>query len=559
MRVRKLLNWKTFLIYTHRWTGIVFGIIFIVWFISGVAMMYVGMPHVSTKERLGHMRPIDLSSVTVSPAEAARRHDLSPARFRIEMFYDGRPIYRFQDGTKVYADNGERVAGASREQALEIVRRWVPAYAASVRYDGHLLAPDQWTLYSDQRPGFPLHRIALGDPAGTNYYVSEKTGELTMKTDRHGRLWGYISAVLHWTYFTTLRRNGPLWIELVGWGAVAGTLMCIAGMVVGIVRLGIRRQYRLRTKTSYSPYAGWMKWHHYAGLIFGVVTATWAFSGAMSLSRPFPSIRNGPATDAQRTAIAGTPLDLEAVSIDRMRQALATFAPSFAPKQMDVHQFRGQPYFIGYKAPEPYVYEEEIGANEEQYQPRPEHLIVPVLAPDRAFGRFDDNSMWEVAKAAMPAVPMRDAAWLQEYDAYYYNQDGVRPLPVLRVRYDDAESTWLYLDPNLGTMMKQDRGGRWNRWLYHGLHSLDFPIWYYRRPLWDIGLILLSIGGVVLSATTLLPSWRRLVRHARRAAAWAGRHPARTPRQQVRDDPAYVRRQALPGSTGDAGRRHYKS
>ena len=39
---------------------------------------------------------------------------------------------------------------------------------------------------------------------------------------------------------------------------------------------------------------------------------------------------------------------------------------------------------------------------------------------------------------------------------------------------------------------------------------------YYRRPLWDIALIVLSIGGVVLSATTLVPSWHRLVRHARR-------------------------------------------
>jgi hypothetical protein len=417
-----------------------------------------------------------------------------------------------------------------------------------VRYDGYLLDSDQWTLYTAQRALLPLHRVALGDPAGTNYYISEETGEPTMKTDRHGRFWGYIGAVLHWTYFTTLRRNGPLWVELVGWGAVAGTLMTIAGMIVGIVRLGIRRRYRLRTTTSYSPYAGWMKWHHYAGLIFGIVTATWAFSGAMSLSRPFPSIRNAPATDAQRTAVSGTPLDLDAVSIDRMRQALATFAPTFTPKQMDVHQFRGQPYFIGYKAPEPYVYEEEIGANEEQYQPRPEHLIVPVLAPDRSFNRFDDNSMWAVAKAAMPGVPMRDAAWLQEYDAYYYNQDGTRPLPVLRVRYDDAASTWLYLDPNLGTMMKQDRGGRWNRWLYHGLHNLDFPIWYYRRPWWDIGLIVLSMGGLVLSATTLLPSWRRLVRHARRTANW-WRTLAQSPQQQVRDDPAYVQRQTLPDGT----------
>lgn len=65
-------------------------------------------------------------------------------------------------------------------------------------------------------------------------------------------------------------------------------------------------------------------------------------------------------------------------------------------------------------------------------------------------------------------------------------------------------------------MTKQDVGGRWNRWLYHGLHSLDCPFLYNRRPLWDIVLIVLSAGGLVLSATTLVPSWRRPARHARR-------------------------------------------
>ena len=50
-----------------------------------------------------------------------------------------------------------------------------------------------------------------------------------------------------------------------------------------------------------------------------------------------------------------------------------------------------------------------------------------------------------------------------------------------------------------------------NEWL----HSLDFPALYYKRPLWDIVVIGLSIGGIALSATTLLPAWRRLRRNAR--------------------------------------------
>ena len=94
---------------------------------------------------------------------------------------------------------------------------------------------------------------------------------------------------------------------------------------------------------------------------------------------------------------------------------------------------------------------------------------------------------------------------------------GDSSLPVLRVRYGDPQHTWLYFDPRRGVIArKEERLTRLNRWLYHGFHSLDFPFLYYRRPLWDIVVITLSVGGMVLSATTLSASWRRLRRNAGR-------------------------------------------
>jgi hypothetical protein len=204
-----------------------------------------------------------------------------------------------------------------------------------------------------------------------------------------------------------------------------------------------------------------------------------------------------------------------------MKAALNAFTPSFSPKEIELFQFRGEPYLIAYRPHESYSFEQEVGSHAERYDPPREHLIVPALAPERGvFKRFNDEEMVMVAADAMPGVPVQDSTWLQEYDSYYYNQDGLRALPVLRVRYNDPQATWLYLDPQRGTMMKMERASRWNRWLYHGFHSLDFPFMYYRRPLWDIVVIFFSIGGIVLSATTLLPSWRRLLRHARRFARY---------------------------------------
>ena len=53
---------------------------------------------------------------------------------------------------------------------------------------------------------------------------------------------------------------------------------------------------------------------------------------------------------------------------------------------------------------------------------------------------------------------------------------------------------------------------RLERWLFNGLHSLDFRFWYARRPLWDAGMILLLGAGLAGSAIGTWLGMRRLVR-----------------------------------------------
>ena len=56
-----------------------------------------------------------------------------------------------------------------------------------------------------------------------------------------------------------------------------------------------------------------------------------------------------------------------------------------------------------------------------------------------------------------------------------------------------------------------------NRWLYNGLHSLNFPWLYNYRPLWDIVVITLMLGGTALCVTSLVLAWRVLGRKLARA------------------------------------------
>lgn len=471
--------------YTHRWLGIALGVLFVVWFASGIVMMYAGMPELDPAERLARLTPIDGAAIRIAPgAVAAEASRLTLATL------DGRPVYRVNaSGSQqtIFADTGEALAPLTADRALRIARAFAGGDAQRVRYDARLEDADQWTF--GVRGQVPLHRIAVDDGEGTRVYVAERSGEVVMKTTASGRRWGWLGAVLHWVYFTPLRRQSALWSNAIIWLSIAGTIMAIAGFAWGVWRLAPLHPYRLKQTRQRTPYAGLMRWHHYAGLIFGVTTITWIFSGLLSMDPWHWSPGTAP-TRAQRDAVSQGPLHPVDVPLASLRQALAAYGFS-TPKEIDVIRFRGH-HFLRAAA--------GIVA-----------LDARAQGPEDA---FHADALLGAARDAMPGVAIEGVFWMSEYDAYYYSRSGRLPLPVLRVRYADPQATWLYLDPRRGAIVrKEERLSRINRWLYHGLHSLDFPFLYYRRPLWDLVVIVFSLGGIGLSVTTMAAAYRRLRRH----------------------------------------------
>ena len=133
---------------------------------------------------------------------------------------------------------------------------------------------------------------------------------------------------------------------------------------------------------------------------------------------------------------------------------------------------------------------------------------------------FSIESLMSRVSEGNPDVPIVASELLSEYDAYYYSQDGARPLPVLRVKFGDTDSTWFYIDPRLSQITGRfTRFDRVERWVYNGFHSLDFSFWYYNRPLWDIGVILLSLGCIVFSGLGLFVGIKGVLRYLTRAVA----------------------------------------
>jgi len=163
----------------------------------------------------------------------------------------------------------------------------------------------------------------------------------------------------------------------------------------------------------------------------------------------------------------------------------------------------------------------------------PERLLVSAGTLEVREEPVSPSSILARLREAVPGVPILESTLLTEYDSYYYSRQRLTPLPVLRVKFGDPAETWVYIDPSNSQVLSEiPRLARLERWLYNGLHSLDFAFWYHRRPLWDVVMLVLCLGGLTTSGLGVWMGVRRLRRAARRAApAWRADNAPRPLRQ----------------------------
>jgi hypothetical protein len=492
---------KRSLIFLHRWLGVALCVLFLLWFPTGIVLMYWDFPSVSAADRLQHAAPIDGATIRLSPAEAYLRLDESqpPGQTRLTT-YDGRPVYRFRTGRAeriVYADTGDEQVEVTPALMQRLASAWTgrPAAAATVE---PVTAVDQWTVQGPFRSASPLWRYSW--PTGEQVYVSESTGEVEQATTRGSRLAAWFGAIPHWFYFTPLRANGVQWSRVVIWTSGVGTVAALLGMAIGIWMYSPSKRYRYAGAPTSIPYRGQKRWHTLFGLLFGAGAVTWVFSGMLSMD-PFPRARTGGDDDAGSRAVAsvtralrGGRTSLSSFEPRDPRQALAAL-PGAEVKNLEFTSFAGQPIYLATLA----------GGDTR---------IIPVGGPPRA--AFDDEQIIDLATTAAQPVGLAEVRVLNQYDRYYLDRRRQRPLPVILARINDSQETRLYIDPKTARIVGGYSAGDWTeRWLYHGLHSFDFPWLYNYRPLWDIVVITFMAGGTALCVTSLILAWRILGRKLR--------------------------------------------
>jgi hypothetical protein len=474
-----LTLFKKIAVYCHRWMGVAFCLLFLWWFVSGIFMMYWDYPAVSAADRLARAPILDASQVKLAAAEAWAKVDSGdePRAIRLANL-DGRPAYYFRFGRSqalVYADTGEQQDVFPPELNLRTAAAWTgqPAGAARVEL---LEGPDQWTLEGALRGQFPLSKYSW--PDGEQVYV-DASGEVVQYTTRSSRFFAHLGPIPHWLYYTPLRKNGPLWSRVVIWLSGIATLAALMGLIVGLMMYSPSRRKSI-------PYSGQKRLHHILGLFFGIVACTWAFSGMLSMD-PFPLSSGASKAPGVASALRGKRPALSQYSAKHPHEVLAQLGPAFQAKELEFTSFAGDPLY------------QATGAHGEI-------RIIPLQGPLNGEPResFDYK---QILNVVTNAASVADARLLTQYDAYYLDRRGERPLPVLLVEMKDTDRSRYYIDPRTAQVVgsyRSDAASRVNRWLYHGLHSINFPWLYNHRPAWDMVVLTLMLGGTSLCVTSVI-------------------------------------------------------
>lgn len=447
-------------------------------------MMYFDYPEVKDSDRLAHAQPLDVSRIQLTPegAWASLKTKGEPDEVRLTMF-DSRPAYWFRLGkarAAVYADNGRAQTQFPPDLNLRTAAAWTGQPAADATAE-LMTSEDQWTVGGIYYNYEPITKYSW--PDGEQVYIPRATGEVVQYTTRASRLFAYLGPIPHWLYFTPLRKNPELWSRVVIWLAGLATLVALLGLFAGLSLYSPARRI---------PFTGTKRLHMILGLFFGFLACTWAFSGMLSMD-PF-SVKVVGEDPRIPEALEGEPFRFEAFAGKTPREGLAQLG-SFVPvKELEFLSLGGKAFYL---------------ATQDARHSR----VIPMTgAPAVEFDRAELVAL--VTKASQP-VGLADARFLTEYDSHYLDRHHELPLPVLFVRMKDAQRSSFYIDPGNGRIVGSYSSGRWpERWLYHGLHSINLPWLYKHRPAWDIVVLFLMLGGTSLCMTSLIIAWRFLTRRS---------------------------------------------
>ncbi len=457
----------------HRILGSLLSILFLVWFLSGLVMIYHTFPRADRADKrakMDYLRAADLPSLQTIKDRLPKGEPIKNITLNS---YLGQTVFHIRTDKNSYdipADSTETLPVIDEKRIRETASLWCTAPVGKV---DTLYALDQWIPFGNLKKEFPIYKFHFADQERHQLYISSKSGEVLQYTDKDSRLWAWLGAIPHWVYFTSLRQDAELWIKVVVWLSGIGCIMCIAGIYLGV------RDFRLARKRKLaSPYKKfWYKWHHIIGTAFGLFVLTFTFSGMMSLARVQDwglraKLDINPAQELRK--LAPSPLDYP---LD-YRDVIQAYPGQI--RQLEWGCFGDIPFYTIL-----------ADANDIVVNANSEHTVSPL--------KLDTEDIHSVLAQVHGTECAMDIRLLEEYDTYYISRKRKLDLPVWKVTIEDIDKSCYYINPGNGQYRYVNTPARWNHWMYPALHSLNIKILVDHPILWNIVMWGLMLGGTFVS------------------------------------------------------------
>ena len=261
----------------HRRLGLVLGPAVLLWFLSGVVLLWVPYPSLTETEWFAAAKAIPLTKCcgALAGVVAQVERPVGIESVRVKMVGERLvAVAQLLDGSLVAlaADTGAVLTPFTQEEIERIVQ---PVAAGRMIEAVELINYDVWTVHQRFDPYRPLWKVQLSGEDRSGLYVSRLTGDVVQDTTAEERRWNLVGAVLHWWYLPWLRHQWAWWDQVVWWVSAVGTVTVVAGGLI----LGWEW-----VKHGWSGcFTGRWKVHRALGVIAGVAACFWMASGWLSM------------------------------------------------------------------------------------------------------------------------------------------------------------------------------------------------------------------------------------------------------------------------------------
>lgn len=476
----------------HRITSLAIVLFFVMWFVTGIVLLYHSYPRVTAADRYRHQEKICPDSLPGLFDIPGLSGDVEVQTLSLKCRY-GQTVWTISgvDGRRNTPMDGEAVhsgeyvlKGDSLCSPVTVTPGMLDSIAISWTSGSHILSVDtlterqQWVMYERYEKSLPILRYHMSDPDRSEIFIAEKNGDVLQATTRQERIWSWLGAIPHKLYIPFLRKDVKRWENVLLTGGLFCLFSALSGLYMGIYYLWVNKR---NSGVVGSPFKKriW-RWHHISGLIFGVFLVAWGISGSLAMQRMPKWLVNyeGDYFVSSSKIWGRNPLPLREYKLDY----LELFLHYDDIKSVSWEHFGNVPAYRIINGEEEIYIDASTAGDVKRLSLTRKDVAEGV---ERYFG---ENIKYSIELQ-------------EEYDEYYLSPSGRYPLPVWRVEVENADGVRMYVSPSDGYVKYLNRNRMVKKWLFSATHYLGIKYFVLHERIRHLSLWILSVGCVFVCVT----------------------------------------------------------